>query len=94
MPFPGLLKRGVALAARRGRRAANSDIAAADTLRRAVVNLNSHPVNWSEEKGKKETKKSCKNCHGVADLLSVYPGLLFFAFHFLCPNWCVVERYG
>ena len=24
--------------------------------------------NWSEEKGKKETKKSCKNYDGVADL--------------------------
>ena len=30
--------------------------------------LNSHPVHWSEEKGKKDTKKSCKNYHGVADL--------------------------
>ena len=34
--------------------------------------LSRHPVNWSEGKGKKETKMSCKNCHGVADLEQIW----------------------
>ena len=36
-------------------------------------NVNSLPANWSVEKGKKETNKSCKNCHGViADLGQIW----------------------
>ena len=30
--------------------------------------FNSHPANWSVEKGKKETKRDCKNYHELADL--------------------------
>ena len=37
-------------------------------LARAIrVWLNSYPVNWSVEKAKKKSKKSCKKFHGVAD---------------------------
>ena len=31
------------------------------------VIVNSYPANWSEEKAKKKSKKSCKNYHGVTD---------------------------
>ena len=33
--------------------------------------LNSHLVNWSVVKGKKDTKRGCKNYHGVADLAHI-----------------------
>ena len=34
--------------------------------------VNSLPANWSEEKAKKESKKSCKNYLGVTDFEQIW----------------------
>ena len=40
-----------------------------------VCSVNSYPANWSEEKAKKESKKSCKNYLGVADFKRIVRGI-------------------